>query len=198
MLRSVRRRPDRHPGHPPCLMPGPLKAVNALKCSQRPDRRASRSSKCVALAPAAEPLVQAVLADLGRFCRTVEKRRRLTGVIATELTASAMARSSDVRGASRCAASCALRAWIDLLQGAACCPPRRASLAPRKSAEQAAPDRPVQGADGALRALLTSSQACLRHAGALAARRGFVAQGYRLGRCPVIRLIPPSSLIPRP
>jgi len=43
--------------------------------------------------------------------------------------------------------------------------------------------------------LLTGSQACLRHAGALAARP-WVCRSP--GRWPGIRLSPPSSLIPRP
>jgi len=48
-------------------------------------------------------------------------------------------------------------------------------LAPLNTAEQAAPDRPVHGADFALGASFTSNQACLRHAVALAAQRLTVA-----------------------
>jgi len=44
-------------------------------------------------------------------------------------------------------------------------------LAPRKTAEQAAPDRPAHIAVLALRALSTPIKVCLRHAVALAARR---------------------------
>jgi ParB family chromosome partitioning protein len=44
-------------------------------------------------------------------------------------------------------------------------------LAPRKTAEQAAPDRPAHDAVFALRASFTSFKVCLRHAVALAARR---------------------------
>jgi len=40
-LRSVRRRPDRHPGHPPSPEPGRWRP-NTLRCSQRLARRASR------------------------------------------------------------------------------------------------------------------------------------------------------------
>jgi len=49
-------------------------------------------------------------------------------------------------------------------------PPRRLG-APRKTAEQAAPDRPAHNAVFALRALSTPIKACLWHAAALAARR---------------------------
>jgi len=74
---------------------------------------------------------------------------------------------------------CALR----LPPGVGWRPPRRAGLAPQKPAKQAAPDRPVHSAVLALRALLTSSQACLRHAGALAARRWFQRIPWPIGRC---------------
>src|SRR3569623_2533864 len=74
------------------------------------------------------------------------------------------------------------------LQGAAFSPPRRAGLAPRKTAEQAVPDRPAHHTDCALRALLPSSQACLRHAKALAARRWFVAS-LAVGRSSVFPLL---------
>ena len=83
------------------------------------------------------------------------------------------------------------------LQGSACSPPRRAGLAPRDTAEQATPDRPVHLAHCA-GALPTLIQACPRHAVALAARRGsdaylvFVA----VDRSSVFPS--PSSLIPRP
>ena len=70
-----------------------------------------------------------------------------------------------LREAARCAC----------LQGSAFSPPRRAGLAPLNTAEQAAPDRPVHGADFALGASFTSNQACLRHAVALAAQRLTVA-----------------------
>ena len=50
-------------------------------------------------------------------------------------------------------------------RGRLCSPPRRAGLAPRDTAEQAAPDRPVHQADVALRAWLTSNQACCRTQG---------------------------------
>ena len=74
------------------------------------------------------------------------------------------------------------------LQGVGLRPPRRADLAPRKSAEQAVPDRPVHGADFAQGALNTSIQACLQHAGALAARRGSGASLVFVARCPGLRL----------
>jgi len=68
-------------------------------------------------------------------------------------------------------------------------------LAPQKTAEQAAPDRPVHDAVFALRALSTPIKACLWHAAALAARRWSVAH-LAVGRSSVFPS--PSSPTPRP
>ncbi len=61
------------------------------------------------------------------------------------------------------------------LQGSACSPPRRAGLAPRKSAEQAMPDRPAHVVHFALALCSLLTRRACGTRGALAARRLAVA-----------------------